>query len=241
MLGTVEQKTDEKRERTKNICQVFGMCDTMLGKFTKHEATSKLSKIKTGKTFPISLFAKPYASLFKKISLLKAEELANSVISLSDGPKSKKEVQEVVDKFHLDLVKDYSEKLTDPGQALETLKEQYSKANLQMQKNYYETLRKLKWEVSSPEISGTLTSDSFNKPDQQPTFPILDFYVLLLTRYDKERPSGILGEGLEDKFKTIMQMFLKISHYLALKSNTFEGFDAKMKALESFEPPVVKQ
>jgi hypothetical protein len=111
-----------------------------------------------------------------------------------------------------------------------------------MQKNYYEALRKLNWEVSLPEISCTLTLDSSNKPDQQLTFPILDFYVLLLTRYDKERPPEVFGEkGLADMFVLTMQMFLSISHYLAAKSKTFGDFDAKMRALESFEPLVVKQ
>ncbi|MFH1470902.1 MAG: hypothetical protein ABIF01_04090 [Candidatus Micrarchaeota archaeon] len=199
------------------------------------------------------------AKLFAPGRLRKGEMLVAELDSISVDPKTVDELEQLIveKEFPDEIVEEYSKKLKDEHKVLKTLKEQYAggggkskgasngelKKREELKRQYFGQLKSISYDPTEEQVAGMILSDISRDLSQggQLCFPMLDFYVVLLKKYEQAHPSKGGEPSLVDLFMKRLHQFLSTSINLARSSDTFEDFDAKMRDLKSFEPPLVKR
>ncbi len=243
------QKQEEEKKPVKKVDEevlnVIDICEKVFIQYNEQEMEDNKGKIKKargGNKIPV--FGLLVPDDWKGISFEDLEHMMGMVSALPKEHKTKKDVQNIISVFPDRVVEEYADKLAKRKKALKTLKEQYKKADENFRREFYEQLRKATAWGRGSWLEGTLSRDTELKLEdgqESMRYPVLDFYRLLLLSYDAKNPPDVFGAtGITEAFLRTVDDFVTVCHNLAIKSNSFKDFDAKVKGMKSFEIPVVK-
>ncbi len=227
-LAQVPQPVQNGAGEAERFLLVLDQFEKVFRSYTKSEASGQQSKINAGKK--LWIFGDLISLIAKGVTVGDAQRLVDSLNSISKGEKTLQEIEAIAKSFPDNVVEGYSKNLLVESNAFKTFKKEYLKSDQATRRSYFDELSILGVAPSDGQLSNYLWSDTGS--ENPPRFPMLDFYLLLL----KNHPQKQGKKEYSELFISRLGQFFTISIDLACRSSTFEDFDAKMKALTSFEP-----
>ncbi len=254
-----EVQAAQAAQEAKVIPPILDTSEKIFCAYTQQEAKSKKSKLDVGDAVPgVDLVFSLFLEVVKGISLEEAQTIVDNLNSLVSGKITRKQIDTIVAYF-LDkasnIVDDYTKTLFNEKKAFKTFRKQYcggdddhkyTDEEKTLRQTSYNQLMAASAAPTEAQLSKYLNSDLSGEGTLR--FPVLDFYLVLLAEYEKKNPEKakkLLAEYANkhpgSNPKTLPEFFIKMLSLFILRSyefaksspDSFDNFDAKMRAIDS--------